>query len=183
VPPATCLPNSQLCFCICEEESTQTYRKVMKVRRYGTDGSVFPLFPSTYSSWNCLWQFGPAFPQSESEAHNFRMYKSNGPFAVAFLILSSRFPLHNSASTRPSFCAAAKDHGRFIEGFCNAKGGLQTWKSIMELAYGKLNLTRGPKLKGRDCSTLFCGSVFRAHTSFHCFFFFPVKSVMEYAIC
>jgi len=158
----------------------------MKVWRYGTDGSIFSLFfpPSSYFSWNCLWQFGPAFPQSESEAHNFPMYKSNGPFAVAFLILSSGFPLHNSASTRPSFCAAAKDHGRFIEGFCNAKGGLQTWKSIMELAYEKLNLTRGPKPEGRGCSTRLWGTVFRAHTSSHCFFIsFPVTSVTEYAMC
>ena len=42
--------------------------------------------------------------------------------------------LANCASTVPSFCTAAKLHGRFIEGFCNAKGGLQTWKSIMELS-------------------------------------------------
>ena len=145
---------------------------MVKVRRYGTDGNVFSLFASTYSSRSCLWQFGPAFPQSKSEAHNFRMYKSNGPFAVAFLTLSSGFPLHNSASTRPSFCAAAKDHGRFIEGFCNAKAGLQTWKSIMEVAYEKLNLTCRPKPKGRGCSTPLWGTVFRAHTLALFFFSF-----------
>jgi len=128
--------------CVCWEGREEVERKEdMK--------SFLSLFLSPHSPWICFWLFGPAFPRSNSKAHNFWIYKSNGPVSTGLPYSYRWISLAQPCLPRLGLALLQLQRplGRFIEGFCNEKGSAKTLKSIMELAYERLNLMHRPKYK------------------------------------